>query len=265
LNPTPSIGRRRFLAASAGALVLRPGAGEALPTRPTELGAPLRPYGEPSPFEENVVRVPTDLTPTKLSSWNFTPLANSSGTITPSGLVFERNHAGVPAIDPAQHRLVVHGLVDAARAFTLDDLKRYPSVSVMHFLECSGNSMTEWKKPTGKTVQLTHGLLSCCEWAGVRVSTVLKDVGVKPSAKWVLAEGADAALMDRSIPLEKMMDDTLLVYGQNGEALRPEQGYPVRLFLPGFEGNMSIKWLRRLKVGTEPFYSREETSPSTPT
>src|SRR5665213_1207678 len=171
-----------------------------------------------------------------------------------------RNHGGVPKINLAEHRLLVHGMVDSPRVFTIDDLKRYPPVSVLHFIECAGNGLTEWAKPTGKTVQITHGLLSCAEWTGVKVSTLLKYLGVKPGAAWVLAEGADAALMDRSIPIEKLMDDAILAYGQNGEALRPEQGYPLRLLLPGFEGNMNIKWLRRLKVGREPFYTREETS-----
>ncbi|GAC1590705.1 MAG: sulfite dehydrogenase [Candidatus Velthaea sp.] len=235
-------------------------AAAALPARPHELGTPLSPYGMPSLHEKAVVRVPTDLTPTKLSSWDFTPLQHLHGIITPNGLFFERNHGGVPTIDPANHRLLVHGMVDNARTFSVDDLKRYPPVSVIHFLECSGNGLTEWAKPTAKTVQLTHGLISCVEWTGVRVSTLLKDLGVKSGAAWVLAEGADAAMMDRSIPLDKMMDDAILAYAQNGEALRPEQGYPLRLVLPGFEGNMNIKWLRQLKVGRQPFYTREETS-----
>lgn len=232
----------------------------ALPGRPHELGAPLSPYGRPSPYEKGVVRVPTELTPTKFSSWNFTPLQDLQGIITPNGLFFERNHAGVPAIDPATHRLLIHGMVDNPRTFSMDDLKRYPPVSVIHFLECSGNGLTEWVKPTEKTVQLTHGLVSCVEWTGVKVSAILNDVGVKSGAAWILAEGADAAVMDRSIPLEKMMDDAILAYAQNGEALRPEQGYPLRLLVPGFEGNMNIKWLRRLKVASQPFYTREETS-----
>jgi len=235
-------------------------AAEAVAERPRELGAPLSPYGTPSQYEKNVVRVPTGLTPTKLSSWDFTPLQDLHGIITPNGLFFERNHAGVPAIDPATHRLLIHGLVDNPRTLSMADLKRYPPVSAIHFLECSGNGLTEWAKPTEKTVQLTHGLVSCVEWTGVKVSTILNDIGVKSGAAWVLAEGADAALLDRSIPLDKMMDDAILVYAQNGEALRPEQGYPLRLLLPGFEGNMNIKWLRRLKVGREPFYTREETS-----
>jgi len=242
---------------SAGGTVA---AAESLSDRPHEPGAPLSPYGSPSPYEKGVVRVPTELTPTKLSSWDFTPLQDLYGIITPNGLFFERNHGGVPTIDPHAHRLVIHGMVDNPRVFTLEDLKRYPPVSVIHFIECSGNGLTEWAKPTEKTVQLTHGLLGCVMWTGVKVSTILNDLGVKAGAAWVLAEGADAAVMDRSIPLEKMLDDALLVYAQNGEALRPEQGYPLRLLLPGFEGNMNIKWLRRLKVEREPSYSREETS-----
>jgi sulfane dehydrogenase subunit SoxC len=264
------VGRRAFIggalvagSAAASAGRLRAEAAPALPPRPTVQGAPLSPYGSRSPYEKDVVRVPVTLnadTATKLTSWDFTPLQDLYGTITPNGLFFERNHGGVPSIDPAEHRLLVHGMVDNPRVFTMDDLKRYPPISVVHFIECSGNSLTEWAKPTGKTVQITHGLLGCAEWTGVKASVLLNDLGVKPGAAWVLAEGADAALMDRSIPLEKMMDDAVIVYGQNGEALRPEQGYPLRLLLPGFEGNMNIKWLRRLKVGREPFYTREETS-----
>ncbi len=262
--------RRGFLGGAlfAGSAVIGGGlnrkvvsdAAAALPERPHKLGAPLSPYGTPSPHEKGVVRVPTELTPTKLSSWDFTPLQDLQGTITPNGLFFERNHGGVPAIDPKTHRLLIHGMVDNPRTFSLDDLKRYPPVSVIHFLECSGNGLTEWAKPTQKTVQLTHGLVSCVEWTGVKVSTILSDVGVKSGAAWILAEGADAAVMDRSIPLDKMMDDAILAYAQNGEALRPEQGYPLRLLLPGFEGNMNIKWLRQLKVGSQPFYTREETA-----
>jgi sulfane dehydrogenase subunit SoxC len=267
--PSNALSRRGFLSRSAATLagsaafgtVSTPIAVPAeLPERPHKQGAPLRPYGAPSPYERGVVRVATMLTPTELSSWNFTPLQDLHGIITPNGLFFERNHGGVPSIDPREHRLLIEGLVDNPRLFTMDGIKRYPAVSALHFMECSGNTLTEWAKPTGTSVQITHGLLSCCEWTGVRASTVLKDVGVKGGAKWVLAEGADAALMDRSIPLEKLMDDAILAYAQNGEALRPEQGYPLRLVLPGFEGNMNIKWLRRLKVGTEPFYTREETS-----
>ena len=155
---------------------------------------------------------------------------------------------------------MVHGLVERPLLLSMNDLMRYPSVSRVHYLECSGNSAAEWFRPAGKTAQDVHGLVSCAEWTGVPLSAILEEAGINPGGKWLLAEGADAAAMTRSVPLAKAMDDALLVYAQNGEMLRPEQGYPVRLFLPGFEGNMSIKWLRRIKVGTAPFHTREETS-----
>jgi sulfane dehydrogenase subunit SoxC len=217
------------------------------------------PYGVPSKYEKGVVRIlPTPAAAFPTAS--RTPLQNLYGIITPNGLIFERHHAGVPDIDPDAHRLVIHGLVDRPLMLTMNDLVRFPSVSMIYFLECSGNGSAELKKRTGTTVQETHGLLSCCEWTGVRLSTVLAETGVKSSAKWLLAEGSDGAAMTRSIPMQKAMDDALLVYAQNGEMLRPEQGYPLRLFLPGYEGNTNIKWLRRLKLGTEPWQTREETS-----
>ena len=181
------------------------------------------------------------------------------GIITPNGLHFERHHAGVPAIDPERHRLAIHGLVERPLVLTMDDLVRMPSVSRIHFLECSGNTPWLGAKPTW-TLQDSHGLLSCAEWTGVELATLLDEVGVKPGAAWILAEGADAAGMTRSIPLDLARDGAILAYAQNGERLRPEQGYPLRLFVPGVEGNLSIKWLRRLKVGDQPFQTREETS-----
>jgi len=188
------------------------------------------------------------------------PLRSLFGSNTPNGLFFERHHAGVPAIDPAQHRLMLHGLVERPLLLTMKDLLRFPAVSRSHFIECSGNSMAEFKAPGKGSVQDIHGLLSGAEWTGVRLADVLREAGLLPSASWILAEGADAAAMTRSIPLVKALDDALLVYGQNGEMLRPEQGYPLRLLLPGYEGNMNIKWLRRLKVGDAPFQTREETA-----
>ncbi|HEX4328424.1 MAG TPA: sulfite dehydrogenase [Burkholderiales bacterium] len=217
------------------------------------------PYGLPSRHEAGVVRVLPRVA-AAFPTGSRTPLQNLHGIITPSGLVYERHHAGVPDIDPNAHRLMLHGLVERPMMFTMEDLARFPSVSQVYFLECSGNSSAELKKPTGKTAQEIHGLLSCCEWTGVALSTVLQEAGIKRDAKWVLAEGADGAAMTRSVPLGKALDDALLVYAQNGEMLRPEQGYPLRLFLPGFEGNMNVKWLRRLKLGTEPFETREETA-----
>ncbi|MBV8565947.1 MAG: sulfite dehydrogenase [Methylobacteriaceae bacterium] len=221
------------------------------------------PYGLPSRYEGEVVRRPRAggaPSPTRLAAVSTTPLQNLVGITTPNGLHYERHHAGVPDIDPEQHRLMVHGLVERPLIFTMADLTRYPSVSRIYFLECSGNSQT-WGEPKSElTAQDTHGLLSCCEWTGVPLAIVLDDAGVRPEAKWILAEGADAAAMTRSIPIEKALDDALLAYAQNGERLRPEQGYPLRLFLPGYEGNASVKWLRRLKLGTAPFETREETS-----
>lgn len=217
------------------------------------------PYGLPSKYEKSIVRV-LPSPPATFLTGSRTPLQSLHGIITPNGLVFERHHAGIPDIDPNQHRLVIHGLVDRPMIFTMEDIVRFPSESRVYFLECSGNSAAELKKATGKTAQQIHGLLSCCEWTGVRLSTILQECGVQPTAKWALAEGADGAAMTRSIPMSKMMDDALLVYAQNGEMLRAEQGYPLRLFLPGYEGNMSIKWLRRIKLGTEAWQTREETS-----
>jgi sulfane dehydrogenase subunit SoxC len=216
-------------------------------------------YGERSVHEASIVRIPIPGRVNTIAAASLTPLQDMRGIVTPSGLVFERHHGGVPDIPPQQHRLLVHGLVERPLAFSMDGLMRFPSVSRMHFLECSGNSAGEWQGK-GSTVQVTHGLLSCCEWTGVPLAVVLQEAGLDPRAQWLLAEGADAAAMTRSIPIEKALDDALLVYAQNGEMLRPEQGYPLRLFLPGFEGNTNVKWLRRIKVGKAPFMTREETS-----
>ena len=279
----PASPRRQFLrrssAAGVGALAasLSPGQASAQGTGPAATDPALLPpnippwtrtqgggfitppYGLPSRHEARVVRVLPNPVPT-FPTGSRTPLQHLHGIITPNGLMFERHHAGVPDIPPDAHRLMVHGLVERPLMFSMEDLVRFPSVSRIHFLECSGNSAAELVRPAGKTAQEIHGLVSCCEWTGVLLSTVLQEAGIKPEGKWLLAEGADGAAMTRSIPMTKALDDAILVYGQNGEALRPEQGYPLRLLLPGFEGDMSIKWLRRLKVGTEPWHTREETS-----
>lgn len=218
------------------------------------------PYGLPSPFEKHVVRVLPGGAATPFPTGTRTPLEQLHGTVTPSGLFFERHHAGVPAINPDQHRLMVHGLVERPLLLEMNDIVRFPSVSRTHFLECSGNSFAQYAGPSGRTAQEIHGLVSCAEWTGVKLSTVLAEAGVRPAGKWILAEGADAAAMTRSIPMELAMGEAILVYAQNGEMLRPEQGYPLRLLLPGIEGNMNIKWLRRLKVGDQPFHTREETA-----
>jgi sulfane dehydrogenase subunit SoxC len=227
-----------------------------------EQGAPVAasPYGSPSPFEKAVARRPLGASKFPTASSSGTPLQDLHGIITPNGLHYERHHAGVPTIDPDRHRLLLHGLVDRPLIFTIDDIMRFPSVSRIYFLECSGNTPEYHDAKPNWTPQDTHGLLSCCEWTGVPLSTLLAEVGVQFAAKWVLAEGADAAALTRSVPIAKALDDALIAYAQNGERLRPEQGYPLRLFLPGFEGNMSVKWLRRLKLGDQPFETREETS-----
>ena len=192
---------------------------------------------------------------------SLTPLQDLHGIITPSALHFERHHNGVPAIDPARHRLVVHGLVKRPLIFTVKELERLPSTSRIAFLECSGNTWDGWREAQDVTVQDIYGLTSTSEWTGVRLSTLLEAVGVRGEAKWMLAEGSDAAGLDRSVPLtEDVLNEAMICYGQNGEALRPEQGYPLRLFLPGFEGNINVKWLRRLKLGSAPFMTRWETA-----
>ncbi|OLL30973.1 sulfite dehydrogenase [Burkholderia sp. SRS-W-2-2016] len=231
-------------------------------------GAPVldHPYGLPSPHEANVIRRAARAWPMPGAASSLTPLADLHGSITPNGLVYERHHAGVPDIDPDAHRLAIHGLVREPKIFTMDDLLRLPSESRIHFLECSGNTASEWKGPSGLPVQITHGLLSCCEWTGVRLSTLLEAVGGVAATgdgaapQWLLAEGADAAAMTRSLPLERIVDRALVVYAQNGERLRPENGYPLRLLVPGFEGNTNVKWLRRLKIVAAPLQTREETS-----
>jgi sulfane dehydrogenase subunit SoxC len=198
-----------------------------------------------------------------LSSSSRTPLADLMGTITPADLHFERHHAGVPDIRHEDHELLVHGMVDRPMVFRMSDLGRFPQVSRIQFLECSGNGggvYSRTRMPTEVTVQALDGLLSTSEWTGVPVSTVLREVGVRPGASWILAEGGDAAVMSRSVPLDKVMEDSLLAYGQNGESLRPEQGYPLRLFNPGYEGNTSVKWLRRIEVTDRPTHTRDETS-----
>ena len=228
------------------------------PGRPIEASA----YGMPSKFEAHVMRRRTDVLKNRqnLSDWSMTPLQHQPGIITPNGLIFERHHAGTPDIDPKTHRLAIHGMVKQPLQFTLDDLVRYPSVSRFYFHECSGNGLTDWLKPASTTVQQTHGLLSGVLWTGVPASTLLDEAGIDARGKWVLFEGADGAAHARSVPMEKVLDDTLIVYAMNGEALRPENGYPVRVVIPGWEGNVSVKWLRRIKVDDQAWYLRSETA-----
>ncbi|WP_371260890.1 sulfite dehydrogenase [Bradyrhizobium sp. Cp5.3] len=258
------VGGAAVSAMAGGDALADPSQGENLPPNvPEWMKSPGDPvgsqlYGTPSPFEKSVARnIPKSGDPMFWTS-SRTPLQDLDGIITPNGLFYERHHSGVPAIDPAEHRLIIHGLVDKPLIFTMEDLRRFPSESHIYFLECSGNP--GFKKPYGKTASDLVGLVSCAEFTGVKLSHALQEAELRREATWIIAEGADAAALTRSIPIEKCLDDALLVYSQNGERLRPQQGYPLRLFLPGFEGNMSVKWLRRLHVVTEPVYSREETS-----
>ena len=225
---------------------------------PGKLGIPLGPYGDRSPYEKAVRFTRQSKTPETGSS--FTPLADSVGTLTPSSLHYERHHSGIPDIDPAQHRLVIHGMVDRPLSLSVADIRRLPSISRVMVLECGGNSGSEWAATTGPDVQRSFGLVSCSEWTGVSLALLLKEVGVRPGASWVIAEGADACRMMRSVPLAKAMDDALIAYGQNGEALRPAQGYPLRLLLPGWEGNTNVKWLHSLKLTDQAYMARDETA-----
>lgn len=264
--------RRIFLAQGvaligAGGLVLS--ARSALAADPPDIpawmrapGAGMSGYGSPAKYEDKVQRIAIGSQPgTTGSGASRTPLEQLNGVITPSGLHFERHHSGVPDIDPSVHRLLIHGLVKRPLVFTMDALLRYPMVTRIQFIECSGNSRPNLSPtPPAASCGAIHGMVSCSEWTGVPLATLLAEAGVDRGAQWLLAEGADAAAMSRSVPMAKAMDDALLALYQNGEHLRPENGYPVRLFLPGYEGNMSVKWLRRIKVTAAPTMTKDETS-----
>jgi len=202
------------------------------------------------------------LSPTGVTSGaSFTPLQALTGTITPADLHFQRHHNGIAAIDPARYTLTVHGLVARPTTFTLEDLRRFPAVTRVHYIECAGNGRAAYRSPKREmTPQQVDGLTSNSEWTGITVATLLREVGMRRGATWALAEGGDAAVLSRSVPMEKLLDDALIVYAQNGEPLRQPNGYPVRLLLPGYEGNMCIKWLRRLELIDQPNMSRDETA-----
>ena len=254
-------------AAAAGAGLLANGlrAGDAprkaRPTTPADptklLGRDPSDLGERSPFVEPRRHVGKAAP----SGDSETPLHDLHGILTPADLHYERHHAGVPSIDPDRYSLLIHGMVERETVFELRDLKRFPSLSLIRFLECSGNGRTAYMeiKPD-KSPQQLDGLTSTSEWTGVPLKTLFDEVGIKPGASWFLAEAHDACVYARSIPIEKGLDDALIAYGQNGEPLRPEQGYPARLFLPGWEGSTNIKWIRRIEVADRPFMTREETS-----
>src|SRR5690349_17305232 len=260
--------RRLFLTRSAA---LVSGAGlagranaEALAGEPWErvYGAGFAKYGQPSRHEQiarHFGQPYGELAPG--SGAALSPIETLEGIITPNPVHFIRSHSGTPDIDPKVHRLYIHGLVERPLGFSVDALLRYPRITRTYFLECSGNSSRALApKPAQVPAGAMHGNVSCAEWTGFALRVLLEEAGVRPQAKWILAEGADGAHMSRSVPLEKALDDAMLALYQNGERLRPEQGYPVRLLLPGWEGNMSVKWLRRLKATVEPTHTKDETS-----
>jgi sulfane dehydrogenase subunit SoxC len=224
-------------------------------------GVDARPYGMPSQFEAHVVRRNVGwLTADTVSSVNFTPLHEMEGIITPNGLCFERHHSGIAEIDPGMHRLMINGLVDNPLVFTMEDIMRFPRENRTYFLECAANTGMEWRGAQLNGVQFTHGMIHNVVYTGVPLRLLLEEAGVQTNASWILPEGADASAMTRSVPLEKALDDCLVATHMNGERLRPEQGYPIRLVVPGWEGNMWVKWLRRIEVGDQPWHHREETS-----
>ncbi|MBX3175358.1 MAG: sulfite dehydrogenase [Gemmatimonadaceae bacterium] len=229
-----------------------------VPADPTKLqGQPTSALGARSPFVKPMRGPRTGET----TGSSYTPLQDLTGPITPADLHFERHHAGIPVIDPARHQLMIHGLVDRPVTLSLDDIKRFPQVTRTHFIECSGNGRNAFRHPKPDlTPQQVSGMLSTSEWTGVPLATLFREVGAKPEASWFLAEGGDACMMTRSVPMTKAWDDALIVWAQNGEPLRPSQGYPLRLLLPGWEGNINVKWLRRLELGTRPWRTRWETS-----
>ena len=224
-------------------------------------GEPFSGYGQPSKHEASVARRigANRLAPGNGVSW--TPLEDLEGMLTPSGLHFERHHNGVPQIDPAQHRLLIHGLVAQPLSFGVSDLLRYPMRSQLVFIECGGNSNAGWHtEPIQRPAGSVHGMVSCSEWTGVPVATLLAEAGIDRRATWAIAEGADAAAMNVSLPVGKLQDDCIVALYQNGERLRPEHGYPMRLVVPGWEGVLNVKWLRRLHLADRPVMARNETA-----
>jgi len=264
------LSRRRFLTSTtagvASALVTTQTAADTLAEAPPrEVGAALSGHGERSKFV-HLAMLPEagpgmrNVDPSNAIN-SKTPLGKLVGTITPTDLHYERSHSGNPDLDPAKHRLLVHGMTRKQLVFTVDDLMRMPSITRTVFIECTGNGWENWKKADPNlTVQNMYGLVSTNEWTGVPLRFLIDLVGKDRRSTWMLAEGADAAGVDRSIPLtEEIMDEAFIAYGQNGEPLRPAHGFPIRLITPGLEGNLHIKWLRRLKFGDQPWMTRWET------
>jgi sulfane dehydrogenase subunit SoxC len=259
------LNRRLFLqagAAGTAALLTAQASAQDQPIWMREPGAGMSESGTPSKYESELYRRAIASQPgTTGAGVSRTPLEHLDGIITPSRLHFERHHSGIPDIDPDRHRLIIHGLVERPLSFSMDALARYPAVSRIQFLECSGNSGGMLApEPAQSNCAELHGLVSASEWGGIPLSALLAETGVKANARWVVVSGADAAKMSRSVPIDKIMDDAIVALYQNGEPLRPSNGYPMRLFLPGWEGNMSVKWLHTIKVVDQPAMTKDETS-----
>lgn len=251
----------------AGALVGSRAVAETLADAPPrEPGADLGAFSERSKFVR-ISRIPEagpgrrNVDPSDAIN-SKSPLDKLLGTITPTDLHYERSHSGAPDLDPAKHRLLMHGMVRKPLVFSVDDLRAMPAVSRTVFLECTGNGWENWKKAEPDlTVQNTHGLVSTNEWTGVPLKFLIKMIGIEDGSSWMLAEGGDAAGVARSIPLtDEIINEAIVAYGQNGEPIRPAHGFPIRLIIPGMEGNLNIKWLRRLKFGDRPWMTRWETA-----
>ena len=272
--------RRAFLRGSAAAAVAAgAGAGAAKAAEPDPLitevqdwaagfgdGVDATPYGLPIRFEDDVIRRNVEwLTADTISSINFTPIHALDGTITPQGCAFERHHSGAIELRKEDYRLMINGMVDTPLVFTYEDLTRFPRENHVYFCECAANTGMEWAGAQLNGAQFTHGMIHNMEYTGVPLRTILEEAGYSTDGKWVYVEGADASSNGRSIPMEKALDDVLVAFKANGEALRKEHGYPVRLVVPGWEGNMWVKWLRRVEVMDAPVESREETSKYTDT
>ena len=271
--------RRAFLggAAAIGAGVVTSAAAQAQAADPLIVnpqdwaqsfgdGVDATPYGLPIEYEADVIRRNVEwLTADTVSSINFTPIHALDGTITPQGCAFERHHSGAIDLKKSDYRLMINGLVDTPLVFTYEDLERFPRENHVYFCECAANTGMEWAGAQLNGAQFTHGMIHNMEYTGVPLRLLLQEAGYDSSGKWVFVEGADASSNGRSIPMEKALDDVLVAFKANGEALRKEHGYPVRLVVPGWEGNMWVKWIRRIEVTDEPVESREETSKYTDT
>lgn len=271
--------RRAFLKGAAAVSGSLAGGGAAMAATPDPLivekqpwaqgtgdGVDATPYGLPIQYESDVVRRNVEwLTADTISSINFTPIHALDGTITPQGCAFERHHSGAIDMRKDDFRLMINGLVDTPLVFTYEDLERFPRENRTFFLECAANTGMEWAGAQLNGAQFTHGMIHNMEYTGVSLRTLLNEAGVKPEGKWVYVEGADASSNGRSIPLEKALDDCMIAFKANGEALRKEHGYPARLIVPGWEGNLWVKWMRRIEVTDQPIESREETSKYTDT